>query len=99
VTKFTAGGVYDAEEQENAVDKSASFDPAHSTGEGENKALILNVGDFRRWSLRLSPTGRVGWWTLTAGLSRQEPRPNHSPHCSVKKPCFSALSTIYEAIM
>lgn len=46
VTTFPAVGVYDAEKQENAVDKSASYDPDHSTGVGKNFKLILDVDDL-----------------------------------------------------
>ena len=46
VTKYAAGGVYDAEEQENAVDKSASYNPDYSTGAGMNESLILDFHDF-----------------------------------------------------
>jgi hypothetical protein len=46
VTKFSAVGVYDADEQGNAVDKSAAYDLEHSTGVGMSRALVLNVDDF-----------------------------------------------------
>lgn len=46
VVQFSVVGVYDSDEQGNAVDKSASYDPDHSTGAGMSRALVLDVDDF-----------------------------------------------------
>lgn len=46
VSKFSAVGIYDSGEQINGVDKSALYDPDHSTGVGMNEALILAIDDF-----------------------------------------------------
>ena len=46
VTKFYTVGGYDAEEQGNAVDKSAYYDRGQSTGRGMNRALILDIDEF-----------------------------------------------------
>lgn len=46
VPKFSVVGVYDSDEQGNAVDKSASYDPDHSTGVGMSRALVLDVDGF-----------------------------------------------------
>jgi len=46
IPKFSAVGIYDSDEQINGVDKSAVYDPDHSTGVGMNQDLILEVDDF-----------------------------------------------------
>jgi hypothetical protein len=46
VVKFSVISIYDSDEQGNSVDKSASYDPSHSTGAGMSRALVLDVNDF-----------------------------------------------------
>ena len=43
---FRAAGIYDAAGQQNAVDKSAQFDSARSSGVGRNEDLVVGVQDF-----------------------------------------------------
>lgn len=43
---FKTVNEYDASHQMNAVDKSAGFDAANSTGVGRNKDLVVGVNDF-----------------------------------------------------
>jgi hypothetical protein len=46
VAKFSVIGVYDSDDQSNAVDKSALHDLDHSTGVGMNQGLILDIDEF-----------------------------------------------------
>jgi len=46
VSTFSVVGVYDADEQVNAVDKYAWYDEAHSTGVGKDSSLILRIDNF-----------------------------------------------------
>lgn len=57
---FKTGNEYDASEQSNAVDKSAGFDAANSTGVGRNKELVFGVNDFSGLFSRAAANGFGG---------------------------------------
>lgn len=68
VPKFSADGVYDSDEQGNAVDKSASYDPSHSTGVGQSRALILDIDDFSPLILEAFTNSQGGVVNFDQGL-------------------------------
>lgn len=57
---FKTGNEYDASQQSNAVDKSAGFDAANSTGVGRNKELVFGVNDFSELFSRAAANGFGG---------------------------------------
>lgn len=57
---FKTGNEYDASRQSNAVDKSAGFDAANSTGVGRNKELVFGVNDFSELFSRAAANGFGG---------------------------------------
>ncbi len=68
ISTFSVVGDYDADEQGNAVDKSARYDESHSTGIGRDSSLILDIGDFSPLALSAFTNGNGGVVNFDNGL-------------------------------